>query len=480
MMPSQNRSKYSLSLESRYFGFIIVACLVFVGLLLRIPAASMDLWIDEVWTLAILENTHSLPGVFQINHDNNHLLSSLYVLLVRQWDDPLIYRSLAIGSGVGLGLLGWVYGSRFGPVGKIVISLLLLVSLPLYLSSITVRGYAPMLFCGFASFLALERAFLTRSHLLLGVHVAMAIAAMLFQFSFIFLFIGLLAYGVFAARNQDKQFRRAWGIWVLVLLIALAFLWFFYLRTMGIGGASQVITPIEAIFIAAIQTVGVTGHDALIGLPVLLIIIGLSSIEIKRLFIYDKPFFAMTIACLAVSPVIIFTLLPAVPTINERYFLTLSLIVILLVGSGITRLILLTTTPLRMAGMLAFLIITITNVWSDMKFIKQGSGSYRLAIQDIVAATESETITVSTDHDFRNLLLLRYHLRSASPDVSFEYSYDGLDSEAATQWYISHRHGYALSPESTLTGTDGRKYELVAEYPASPLRGLSWFLYLKK
>ena len=52
---------------------LVVLAAVAAGLCLRIIAAKGDLWLDEIWTLRLLEPVKSLGDVFfKVHHDNNH------------------------------------------------------------------------------------------------------------------------------------------------------------------------------------------------------------------------------------------------------------------------------------------------------------------------------------------------------------------------------------------------------------------------
>ena len=79
-----------------------VAVIGLAGLVLRVLGARGDLWLDEIWSLALLEPLTSIDQIFwRINHDNNHFLNSIYLYLVGPDASPLLQRGLSIALGVG-------------------------------------------------------------------------------------------------------------------------------------------------------------------------------------------------------------------------------------------------------------------------------------------------------------------------------------------------------------------------------------------
>ncbi|WP_036289885.1 hypothetical protein [Methylosinus sp. PW1] len=61
----------------------ILIALTFIGAALRLYAAQGDLWLDEIWTLHLLERAHSFGDVFiGLHHDNNHVANSAWLYLI--------------------------------------------------------------------------------------------------------------------------------------------------------------------------------------------------------------------------------------------------------------------------------------------------------------------------------------------------------------------------------------------------------------
>lgn len=79
--------------SNSYFRALIA--LTLLGVALRLHAAQGDLWLDEIWTLHLLERAHSIADVFiGLHHDNNHVANSAWLLLLGP-DAPVPLMRLA-------------------------------------------------------------------------------------------------------------------------------------------------------------------------------------------------------------------------------------------------------------------------------------------------------------------------------------------------------------------------------------------------
>ncbi len=73
------------------------------GLVLRCLMAHGGLWTDEAWSVVYARYAGDAWGVLtRINHDNNHHLNSLWILLMGHNATPFALRSLSIAAGTGL------------------------------------------------------------------------------------------------------------------------------------------------------------------------------------------------------------------------------------------------------------------------------------------------------------------------------------------------------------------------------------------
>jgi hypothetical protein len=118
------------------------ALILLVAIALRLIGTRGDLWLDEIWTLVLLEPVTSVGQViWSINHDNNHYLNSLYLYLVGADASPLVQRALSVVFGkAAVGAAG-IAAIRGGWVNALTAMLLFAVSYPI---CITVRRRGAM------------------------------------------------------------------------------------------------------------------------------------------------------------------------------------------------------------------------------------------------------------------------------------------------------------------------------------------------
>ncbi len=81
------------------FAATIFVCLIATAL--RIAAARGELWLDEVWSIRLVqEHAHSPSDIFlHLQHDNNHFLNSLWVYAVGPDGSAWMYRWPAVVAG---------------------------------------------------------------------------------------------------------------------------------------------------------------------------------------------------------------------------------------------------------------------------------------------------------------------------------------------------------------------------------------------
>ncbi len=135
-----------------------LAAIIVLGLALRLWAARGGLWVDEAWSAQFVAQAGSPWGIFwRINHDNNHYLNSLWILLVGPYAPPLLIRALAIATGTlsiaVAGAIGWRRDATTG----LIAALLFAVSPILVAYGAEARGYGPMLLAMLVSVLLIDR-----------------------------------------------------------------------------------------------------------------------------------------------------------------------------------------------------------------------------------------------------------------------------------------------------------------------------------
>src|SRR5262245_21003734 len=83
---------------------------IVLAALVRLLAARGDLWLDEIFTVNLVRNASSpLAILTELRHENNHVLNTFFVYLLRPLDSDYIYRLPAWAASVATVAIGaWV------------------------------------------------------------------------------------------------------------------------------------------------------------------------------------------------------------------------------------------------------------------------------------------------------------------------------------------------------------------------------------
>jgi hypothetical protein len=108
-------------------------------------------------------------------------------------------------------------------------------------------------------------------------------------------------------------------------------------------------------------------------------------------------------------------------------------------------------------------------------FAQYGRGRYLSAMQEMTRATAGDRVTIASDHDFRNAVLLDFY-SSYLPQKSFLYLHGTLPSNGP-DWYITHDFTQGRQAPNALYLSNRREFRLHGIYPSTPLSGWTWCLY---
>jgi hypothetical protein len=132
-------------------------CLLVAGFL-RLLGAQGELCLDEIWTLNLLAPIDSVQGVlFDISHDNNHFMTSLYLYAVGLDAAPLLQRGLSILLGTATVAIAGIVASRNGRAAALAAMLLFAISYPLVHYGSEARGYSGWIFFSLLALACLQR-----------------------------------------------------------------------------------------------------------------------------------------------------------------------------------------------------------------------------------------------------------------------------------------------------------------------------------
>jgi hypothetical protein len=205
----------------------ILGVIMLAGLLLRLLAAQGGLWLDEAWSAQHALEVGTPLGVFVgINHDNNHHLNSLWMLLAGADSSPVWIRALSIATSTATIAVGATIAASRGRVAMIVTAWFLALSPMLVTLGSEARGYAPMLLAFAAAILVVDRWLAEPRNLQQRVRIALLFAiGLLCQLTMVFGICALVGWAAWLLWRRHGL-RAASGLAIRffapALLIALA------------------------------------------------------------------------------------------------------------------------------------------------------------------------------------------------------------------------------------------------------------------
>ncbi len=451
-----------------------------VGILLSaaliVFAARGDLWLDEIWSISFAEAARTPWEILSVyKHDNNHILNTLFLYLIGGQQHLLLYRVFSILSGIGSLALLIKIASRWGKLESIFVLLLAGTSYPLILYFSEARGYAPAIFFGLLSFFVLQESQFDHSRVKLVLFWMISILGTLAHLTYIIVFLALIVYSTHHEFTVQKPFFvKAWQI-MKYLAVPIAFItafYFYYVKDMAIGGGP----PIDRYPELA------KGITSLLGLPHFLWYAGLSSFMILLSFVVfmiyteKKPVWSFYLAVMIVVPAAIIIITnPAyfhfryVIVCFPFYYLIMSFIL-----AKVWR------ADKKVFPYLAVLIIGLYVGGQSIRlfsFFQYGRGNYQAIIREMTNATEANVITVGSDNDFRNKMVLSFYSRFLPNGKTIQYiDQEFLDSQPP-EWLIVHSLDESAGPEQWIQTSTNRTYRLIRAENFSGDSGFSWFLY---
>lgn len=470
----------SLAASGRVYA-VLAVCLAVFGFL-RFAASMGDFYIDEIWSFYFSRQLDSPLGVFSLNHDNNHILNTLYLYIVG--GEPffsggrpsfILHRLFSVISGVISLFLIWKIASKRGQVEAFTALILTGLSYPLVIYSSEARGYAPEIMFALASFMLVE-ARLSGSRVAALLFWAFAPLAFLSHSSFIYIYAALFFW---SALEEVKKNGVLTGLKRLLFLHSVpvvfsALYYLFFLKGMVYGGGEAGGAWKEVVQ-TALMAVGAPSTGLSTGIAALAVILLASIAGLIRLSKASPGQPVFYILAIFIVPALIITVMKP-EFLYFRYFLVCFPFLYLLAAhalSGLYR--------IKGLGKPVFFVVMVVfcalNIKSDFDLVKYGRGSYSEALEYMVKETAGPEVIVAGDHDFRNKLVLGFY-SGFFPGKRIAYlDKEGRDG-AVPDWMLSHSVDRAYRPPEYMFDS-GYRFTLKKSYGFAGVSGWSWFVYKK-
>ena len=454
--------------------------LVLAAVSLRCWAAVDLLWLDEIWTLHLLEDVSSpVEIVTAIHHDNNHYLNTLGLFLTGKDRPWFVYRLPAIVAGVlTVVAAGWIARSR-GRVTQLTVMTLLSTSYLLIHYGSEARGYsAAMLF----ALLVYEtlRQFLDDRRWQWSVAFSACVSlGLLSHLMFVHVYGAAICWSVARILSLPASRKQmAWDLLQLhvVPMALLGLLYWHDIRHLEFGGGPEY-SLVPLVVQACSLSLGgpLSGWLAWVwgGLLVVGIVLGIRLVqrtsrdEVKFLLLV---ILLPIIQIVAARPLFMFV----------RYFLFAIVFALLLCGYGLAEL-----ARRGNAGRIVYAILLLLFISGNMlyyaRLIEHGRGQYLAALEFMAATEPGERLTVSGDHNHGIRKLLQFYTAYLRQPREVVY-YDANDWPAeGPDWLVLHQYAdRAGDPFDDEYVVEGHLYRRQRIFDTAVLSGWRWHCYQRQ
>jgi len=458
-------------------GHFFLVLVFLISATLMLAGTRGDLAIDEVISLfKSMASDHWYEIITTIQNDNNHILNTFFLYLLGSQKHLFVYRLPAVISGIGLLVMLMVTARRYGKDVPAWTLCLAGFSYPIILYSSEARGYAPAMFFAVAAFELLVRCREQFSVAKLLLFWACMCLGFLSHFSFIMVCIALGIWTL-SCDGLDKVPLRQWLFnavkYFAVPGLFVAGLYLIYIRHMAILGGNVESWWI-AIAGATSYALGFANDPGLRFISVSCATIA-AGVGVWILYRHNRREWIFFTLILLVSPALV--LMAWRPKILYfRYFIVCIPFFYLLLAfvlAGWFR----TPGKLKMLAVLLVLTMATGHLFKIYSLLSLGRGNYRQALTDIAHATAGPVISISSDHDFRNGILVTYYARFVPPSKQVVYVPHDYRDKAKPEWVILHSLDETAVAFPDLEVGQIGKYILFNSYPYCGSSGWSWFVY---
>lgn len=458
----------------------IIAALLVLGFGVRVAAVRGDLWLDEIWSIELAKEAGGPLGVFTaLHHDNNHHLNTLYLQLLGDDRPSWAYRVVSLlASLLWLSWVGLVVARR-DRLEAVLVLLLLAPSYLFVLLGTEARGYALILLFLVLAWFCLESELRDRPGRWWPLFGSFSVLGLLSHLSFSFFLLGGFAWVVHAEAGSNRPWRQQLQTLVRLFGLPAAFALLLYwvdVRHIRVGGA-PLMGAAEGVGRASALALGLPAAGFFLVLaPLVLGVTAGVEIERRRKRGHSEwVFFALSIF---VAPALALVVARP-PFVAARYFLIPVFLSLLLLAGMLRRWWQEKETGGRAAAALMLAIIVVGNVVQLGRFLAELRGEYAQAVERIAVEAKGRPVSVGSDHDHRNRMVLEFYTRRDQPELAMEYVGVGDWEARQVDWLVLHSFEEGLYGNPTLQ-TPAGSYTLVETYRHYGLSGWDWFLYRKE
>jgi hypothetical protein len=338
------------------------------------------------------------------------------------------------------------------------------------------RGYGPAVFFDFLAFDFLETYLAVGGRWRAVGFWAASVLSLLSHLMFVLVYAAFVLWSCARLVERGRGWRHVLGelaVCHAVPLAAFALLYVLDIRHLVIGGAPEY--PVTQVLLSTLAlTIGGpdTGWQAAVSAIAAAGLVVAALVRLRRAGSDRWVFYLMAVV---VTPALFAATRPQ--ALFVRYFLGsvafLLLLLAELFGGMIRR-----GGRQRLAACLLLAAILAGNAWHTAWLLRVGRGDYLGALRYMAEHTLGRTVTIGSDHDFRNRFVLAYYTKYLGDAKDVVYYDQDAWPQQGPEWLLLHRISEGKPPPTVLPKS-GHRYRLVKHYPHAALSGWDWYVYHK-
>lgn len=435
----------------------LVACVV-LALALRLPALWEAPWIDEVWSWGLARSLASWSDVFTPRTSNNHVLVTLWMRVLGDRADFVLYRLPSLVAGVASAALAFRCARREGTLAATCAGALVAVSFLLSAFSTEARGYSIHVAASLALFLAARAWLERRSRGALVLAWVACAAGVLAQLLFVTTFAALAAWIVVRLATRRTRLVDA-ALLCAVPCATFAAVWFVHARHLVNSGAP----PWDGWRVVEHSMAwGIGGPvSAAFALATIVVCAAAVTARALRLARDGRDEWVFLVAITAVVPFVLVALLRG-EYLAPRYFLAPLAFVLVALGSasaaafergGIARVVACGIVLALCAG----------NAMHHVAFARIGKSAYARGFALVAAAPSGSVVRVTGNQDFNVGAMVEYFQRAMPSTTRMRYVQGRSLPKDGVDWIVVDAPDLDARAQAALE-VGGRRYELAGAF----------------
>ncbi len=355
-------------------------------------------------------------------------------------------------------------------------TLLVALSFPLVVYGSEARGHSLAIFFSLCSFFFLERYRKTSGLASLGLLHASIILGFLSHLNYLFVFLSLLVLSAYRSRAAGRSAMACVTSLMRLYLLPGVIVMILYSRFL-LAGTLDFGPPTDLFAVLRRWMTLIPGgpDEGLRGTGLAVVVAGVLLYGILRLRRRGDDVWVFFAALLVVPALVCVVARP--PFIHVRYFMAGFPFLLLLLGEALCPLAKRGTRGRLTLALLVALVVA-GNAYHIATFLRVGRGHYAEAVSYMFDHTRGPDVTVTSDHDFRNGLLLDFYAPRVNSTKKLAYSSLSAVPGTAPEWLILHRFERDPTMPRALVLKGALRYRLVYHAPYfGELSGFHWFIY---